>query len=108
MWGYVGRRLLLAIPHFIVLLLLFIAFVLLTIVAFFAILFGVVEAAKEGDVFISVTGNRDAIAAPMFAEMKPIPVIQAGNDRPDRKKSRDDLTARFRANPMPPPQPPRV
>jgi adenosylhomocysteinase len=29
-----------------------------------------VEAAKEGDVFISVTGNRDAIAAPMFAEMK--------------------------------------
>jgi adenosylhomocysteinase len=29
-----------------------------------------VEAAKQGDVFISVTGNRDAIAAPMFAEMK--------------------------------------
>jgi adenosylhomocysteinase len=29
-----------------------------------------VEAARVGDVFISVTGNRDAIAAEMFAEMK--------------------------------------
>jgi adenosylhomocysteinase len=29
-----------------------------------------VDAAKEGDVFISVTGNRDAISGSMFAEMK--------------------------------------
>ena len=29
-----------------------------------------VEAAKEGDIFISVTGNRDAIAGPMFEVMK--------------------------------------
>jgi len=29
-----------------------------------------VDAAKEGDVFISVTGNRDAISGAMFAEMK--------------------------------------
>jgi hypothetical protein len=28
--------------------------------------------------------------APMFAEMKPIPVTQAGRERPDRKKSSDD------------------
>jgi hypothetical protein len=39
--------------------------------------------------------------APMFAEMKPIPVIHAGNDLPERKKSRDERTARLSANPMP-------
>jgi adenosylhomocysteinase len=29
-----------------------------------------IEAAKEGDVFISVTGNRDAVSGPMFEVMK--------------------------------------
>jgi adenosylhomocysteinase len=29
-----------------------------------------IEAAREGDVFISVTGNRDAVAGPMFEVMK--------------------------------------
>jgi len=37
----------------------------------------------------------------MFAEMNPMPVTQAGSDRPDRKKSREDFTARRRANPIP-------
>jgi hypothetical protein len=37
----------------------------------------------------------------MLAEMNPMPVTQAGRDRPDRKKSSDDFTPRLRANPMP-------
>jgi len=33
--------------------------------------------------------------------MKARPVIQAGSDRPDRKKSPDVFTARLSANPIP-------
>ena len=39
--------------------------------------------------------------APRLAEMKASPVIQAGIDRPERKKSVLDFMNRFRANPMP-------
>jgi adenosylhomocysteinase len=51
-----------------------------------------VEAAKVGDVFISVTGNRDAVAAPMFAEMKAGAIVcNAGHF--DVEVNKDDLGA---------------
>ena len=39
--------------------------------------------------------------APRLAAMNARPVTQAGNDRPDRKKSRLDLMLRLAAKPMP-------
>jgi hypothetical protein len=39
--------------------------------------------------------------APRLAEMKAIPVIQAGSDRPERKKSVDVVISRRSAKPMP-------
>ena len=40
-------------------------------------------------------------SAPRLAEMNASPVIQAGMDRPDRKKSVLLFMDRFRAKPMP-------
>ena len=39
--------------------------------------------------------------APRLAEMKAIPVIQDGSERPERKKSVEVLISRRSANPMP-------
>ena len=39
--------------------------------------------------------------APRFAEMKASPVTQAGNERPDRKKSIESDTRRRARTPMP-------
>jgi hypothetical protein len=39
--------------------------------------------------------------APRFAEMNAMPVIQAGSDRPDRKKSRLSETRRRATTPIP-------
>ena len=39
--------------------------------------------------------------APRFAEMNAMPVIQAGSERPDRKKSVEVCTSRRSAKPMP-------
>jgi hypothetical protein len=39
--------------------------------------------------------------APRFAEMKARPVIQAGIDRPERKKSSLDFMYFFKVQPMP-------
>jgi adenosylhomocysteinase len=50
------------------------------------------DAAKVGDVFISVTGNRDAVAGPMFAEMKSGAIVcNAGHF--DVEVNKDDLNA---------------
>ena len=37
--------------------------------------------------------------APRFAEMNASPVTQAGSDRPDRKKSSDDVTSPLQREP---------
>ena len=39
--------------------------------------------------------------APRLAEMKAIPVIQAGSERPERKKSVEVVISRRNAKPMP-------
>jgi hypothetical protein len=39
--------------------------------------------------------------APRFAEMKAMPVIQAGSERPERKKSVEVWISRRSATPMP-------
>jgi len=51
-----------------------------------------VEAAKEGDIFISVTGNRDAVAGPMFAEMKSGAVV-CNSGHFDVEVNKEDLNA---------------
>ncbi len=60
------------------------------------------DAAKRGDVFISVTGNRDAIAGEMFAEMKSGAIVcNAGHfDVEINKDELDKMTAEtFEARP---------
>ncbi len=60
------------------------------------------DAAKRGDVFISVTGNRDAIAGEMFAEMKSGAIVcNAGHfDVEINKDELDEMTAEtFEARP---------
>lgn len=60
------------------------------------------DAAKRGDVFISVTGNRDAIAGEMFAEMKSGAIVcNAGHfDVEINKGELDAMTAEtFEARP---------
>jgi adenosylhomocysteinase len=51
-----------------------------------------VEAAKVGDVFISVTGNRDAIAGEMFNEMKSGAVV-CNSGHFDVEVNKEDLAA---------------
>jgi adenosylhomocysteinase len=62
-----------------------------------------VEAAKVGDVFISVTGNRDAIAGEMFAAMKSGAIV-CNSGHFDVEINKEDLEAitseRFRARPF--------
>jgi adenosylhomocysteinase len=52
-----------------------------------------VEAAKEGDLFISVTGNRDAIAGEMFDVMKDGAIV-CNSGHFDVEVNKDDLEAR--------------
>ena len=49
-----------------------------------------VEAAKEGDVFLSVTGNRDAVSGPMFEVMKSGAIV-ANAGHFDVEINKDDL-----------------
>jgi adenosylhomocysteinase len=51
------------------------------------------EAARQGDVFISVTGNRDAIAGEMFDVMKSGAIV-ANSGHFDVEINKDDLDAR--------------
>jgi adenosylhomocysteinase len=51
-----------------------------------------IEAAREGDVFISVTGNRDAIAGEMFAEMKSGAIV-CNSGHFDVEVNKEDLAA---------------
>jgi adenosylhomocysteinase len=51
-----------------------------------------VDAAKEGDIFISVTGNRDAIAGEMFDVMKSGAIV-ANSGHFDVEINKDDLDA---------------
>jgi adenosylhomocysteinase len=51
-----------------------------------------VEAAKVGDVFISVTGNRDAIAGDMFAAMKSGAIV-CNSGHFDVEVNKEDLEA---------------
>jgi adenosylhomocysteinase len=61
------------------------------------------EAARVGDVFISVTGNRDAIAGEMFEVMKSGAIV-CNSGHFDVEVNKDDLEAitveRFRARPF--------
>jgi adenosylhomocysteinase len=62
-----------------------------------------VDAAAEGDVFVSVTGNRDAIAGEMFARMKSGAIVaNAGHfDVEINKGDLDDVTEeKFQARPF--------
>ena len=62
-----------------------------------------VEAAKEGDVFISVTGNRDAVAGPMFGVMKSGAIVcNSGHfDVEINKGDLDELTeSTYEARPL--------
>jgi adenosylhomocysteinase len=62
-----------------------------------------VEAAKEGDVFISVTGNRDAVAGEMFANMKSGAIVcNSGHfDVEINKGDLDELTeSTYEARPL--------
>jgi adenosylhomocysteinase len=62
-----------------------------------------VEAAKVGDVFISVTGNRDAIAGDMFAAMKSGAIV-CNSGHFDVEVNKEDLEAltveRFETRPL--------
>jgi adenosylhomocysteinase len=62
-----------------------------------------VEAAKVGDVFISVTGNRDAISGEMFAAMKS-GAIAANSGHFDVEVNKEELEAitveKFQARPF--------
>jgi adenosylhomocysteinase len=62
-----------------------------------------VEAAKVGDIFISVTGNRDAIAGEMFSEMKSGAIV-CNSGHFDVEVNKGDLDAiteeKFRARPF--------
>ncbi len=51
-----------------------------------------VDAAKEGDVFVSVTGNRDAISGAMFAEMKSGAIV-CNSGHFDVEVNKDELDA---------------
>jgi adenosylhomocysteinase len=51
-----------------------------------------VEAARRGDVFISVTGNRDAIAGPMFEVMKSGAIV-CNSGHFDVEVNKEDLAA---------------
>ena len=62
-----------------------------------------VEAAKEGDIFISVTGNRDAVAGPMFEVMKSGAIVcNSGHfDVEINKDELDELTeSTYEARPL--------
>jgi adenosylhomocysteinase len=62
-----------------------------------------IEAAKEGDVFISVTGNRDAIAGEMFEVMKSGAIV-CNSGHFDVEVNKEDLEAltveRFQTRPF--------